>query len=183
MVSNLLSVGKSMSGGQIIIRPSPLAKFEPSHNSIIGNCALYGATGGVLFVSGLAGDRFAVRNSGALAVTEGTGLHACEYMTNGTVVILGPVSYNVGAGMTGGQIYMLKANERFVNKSYVGLGDIGEVESVFLKKIIEDFFSATESQSAKKILEDWSNSVKNFGRFLPVNVIKQIAAQRDTQAA
>jgi glutamate synthase domain-containing protein 3 len=85
-----------MSGGSVIISPSANAQFAPEKNSIIGNCALYGATGGTLYVQGLAGDRFAVRNSGAVSVVEGVGLHACEYMTNGTVVILGKVSHNVG---------------------------------------------------------------------------------------
>src|SRR5690625_1577690 len=96
------SVCKAMSGGLTVIQPSRDSRFDPSESAIIGNCALYGATGGTRYVHGLAGDRFAVRNSGATAVVEGTGLHPCEYMTNGTVVILGTVSGNAGAGMTGG---------------------------------------------------------------------------------
>jgi glutamate synthase domain-containing protein 3 len=90
------SVCKSMSGGKVVIVPSRHARFTPETNAIIGNCALYGATGGKLFVHGIAGDRFAVRNSGATAVVEGVGLHACEYMTNGLVVVLGKISPNFG---------------------------------------------------------------------------------------
>ena len=102
------SVCKSMSGGKTVIVPPAEANYEPDENAIIGNCALYGATGGSLFVHGQAGDRFAVRNSGATAVVEGTGLHACEYMTNGTVIILYQTSDNIGAGMTGGTLLCLK---------------------------------------------------------------------------
>ncbi|HCI69077.1 MAG TPA: glutamate synthase large subunit, partial [Balneola sp.] len=97
------SVCKSMSGGKMVIVPPENARYKPEENAIIGNCALYGATNGKFYVYGQAGDRFAVRNSGTLAVVEGTGLHACEYMTNGTVVILGNTSDNIGAGMTGGE--------------------------------------------------------------------------------
>ena len=95
------SVAKSMSGGQVVITPSPEATFVPEKQVIIGNCALYGATGGTVMIHGIAGDRFAVRNSGAKAIVEGAGLHLCEYMTSGMVVVLGEVSHNVGAGMTG----------------------------------------------------------------------------------
>ncbi|MFN3315782.1 MAG: glutamate synthase-related protein, partial [Raineya sp.] len=109
------SVAKSMSGGKMVIVPSKESRLKPEENVIIGNCALYGATGGKLYVSGKAGDRFAVRNSGALAVVEGVGWHACEYMTGGQVVILGATHYNIGSGMTGGVIWIYQATQEHIN--------------------------------------------------------------------
>ena len=113
------SVCKSMSGGRVVITPHPSSTLRPEQSTIIGNCALYGATGGELFVRGLAGDRFAVRNSGALAVVEGVGLHACGYMTAGTVVILGEMRQNVGSGMTGGVLYCRLKYSAMINRDYV----------------------------------------------------------------
>ena len=176
------SVAKSMSGGKIVIQPGKNATFEASENSIIGNCALYGATGGILYVSGLAGDRFAVRNSGALAITEGTGLHACEYMTNGNVVILGKVSHNVGAGMTGGTIFMLSDNESFTNKAYISRCEINQEDSEFLKKWLNDYLKETGSSVASRLLENWNESQKAFSKFLPKNVLRMLSAG-DVKAA
>src|SRR5207247_4265129 len=99
-------IGKGMSGGRIVVRPPAGARFAPEDNVIVGNVALYGATGGDLFANGLAGERFAVRNSGARAVVEGVGDHGCEYMTGGVVVVLGPTGRNFAAGMSGGEAYV-----------------------------------------------------------------------------
>ena len=143
------SVAKSMSGGRIVVRPHPTASFAPEDNAIIGNAALYGATGGTLFVQGQAGDRFAVRNSGAHAVVEGTGLHACEYMTGGMVVILGEVSTNVGAGMTGGELYLRRDQALHVNRESLEMHDLSGEDRARLSSILEEYVSATESKSKR----------------------------------
>lgn len=148
------SVAKSMSGGRVVIRPSPDASFLPEKNAIIGNAALYGATGGTLFVHGLAGDRFAVRNSGAQAVVEGTGLHACEYMTGGLVVILGEVSTNVGAGMTGGELFLLRDQALHVNRESLEMHDLDADDRMRLRSILESYAEATKSLTARRILEE-----------------------------
>ena len=129
------SVCKSMSGGKTEFYLQPNANYKAEENAIIGNCALYGATGGSLFVHGQAGDRFAVRNSGATAVVEGTGLHACEYMTNGTVVILGQTSENIGAGMTGGILYMYEDPGSKINSDYIAEAVMSEIDLLKLKSI------------------------------------------------
>ncbi|TVQ65829.1 MAG: glutamate synthase large subunit [Balneolaceae bacterium] len=165
------SVCKTMSGGTVVITPDKEARFDPAENAIIGNCALYGATGGRLYVHGLAGDRFAVRNSGALAVAEGTGLHPCEYMTNGTVVILGRVSGNVGAGMTGGVLYLRKEQAHHVNREYVTPVKLTKVAAMELKGIIEDYQKLTGSLTANRVLSDWKNEKDNFLKLIPNGVL------------
>ncbi|MBX2810938.1 MAG: glutamate synthase large subunit [Myxococcales bacterium] len=147
------SVAKSLSGGRIIVRPHPSVSFAPGENAIIGNAALYGATGGTLFVQGMAGDRFAVRNSGALAVVEGTGLHACEYMTGGTVVILGAVSSNVGAGMTGGQLFLGRSQALYVNRESLEMHDLGPEDRTRLLEVLSSYVEATDSDATRKWLD------------------------------
>ncbi len=147
------SVAKSMSGGRVVIRPDPRARFAPEHNAIIGNAALYGATGGTLYVCGLAGDRFAVRNSGATAVVEGTGLHACEYMTGGLVVILGEVGANVGAGMTGGVLFLRRDQALHVNRDAVEMADLESESRDQLAGILTGYLEATGSETARTALE------------------------------
>jgi glutamate synthase domain-containing protein 2/glutamate synthase domain-containing protein 3 len=142
------SVGKSMSGGRLVIVPHPAATFVPEESSIIGNCALYGATGGKLFVYGRAGDRFAVRNSGAIAVVEGTGLHACEYMTNGTVVILGLASHNIGAGMTGGELFLRRESVPYLNTEYLITTAIEDEDLDRLVSLLAEYRDLTGSRSA-----------------------------------
>lgn len=175
------SVAKGMSGGIITIRPPSTIGYDPSCNSIIGNCALYGATGGSLFVHGVAGDRFAVRNSGARAVIEGACLHACEYMTNGTVVILGKVSNNVGAGMTGGVIYLRQENDTFVNETYVGKCDLSDQDEGELIGLLRNYYDATKSSSAKVFLERPELVKSTFFKYVPRSVIA--AMQKDRDAA
>ncbi len=148
------SVCKSMSGGRVVVRPATAARFVPHENVILGNCALYGATGGTLYVHGKAGDRFAVRNSGAVAVVEGAGLHACEYMTGGTVVILGPVSYNVGAGMTGGRIVLRREHVAMLNPDYLMLSDLG-AHAQEVHALLTGYLDATGSATAQALLADW----------------------------
>jgi len=164
-------VGKSMSGGEIILIPAKGTSFDPSLNSICGNTCLYGATGGKLFVYGQAGERFAVRNSGATAVIEGVGDHACEYMTRGTVVVLGPTGKNFGAGMSGGIAYVLDedgAFEKRYNSGMVGLERFSSAEdSKILQAIIYQHLEATESRKAKEILAKWDQFSPKFWKVIP----------------
>ncbi|MEM6369433.1 MAG: glutamate synthase large subunit [Myxococcota bacterium] len=159
------SVAKSMSGGRLVIRPPANAPYAAAENTILGNGCLYGATGGELFADGLAGDRFAVRNSGATAVIEGVGLHACEYMTGGTVVILGGVSYNVGAGMTGGELFLRAECLPLVNTEYIVARDLSTEDQARLVHLVRRHAELTGSASAARLLEneDWTS----FRRFIP----------------
>ncbi|MEW6512072.1 MAG: glutamate synthase large subunit [Bacteroidota bacterium] len=161
------SVGKSMSGGSIVIRPQPRVTYAPEENAIIGHCALYGATGGTLFVHGLAGDRFGVRNSGATAVVEGAGLHACEYMTRGTIVILGAVSFNLGAGMTGGTVYIRREQETMLNTGYVLAAPFEGDDAPRLLLLLTEYFEATGSATADRILRESQRLPELFVKCVP----------------
>ena len=172
------SVAKSMSGGRLVIRPPAEARFTAADNAIIGNCAMYGATGGTLYVNGLAGDRFGVRNSGATAVVEGVGLHACEYMTNGRVVILGRVSYNIGAGMTGGVVYLPADRDAWVNHEYLVGEMLDAADEDELKRLLEDYRDATGSSTAQAILGDWSSRKSAFLRYVPIKLARSQPALR-----
>ena len=165
------SVCKSMSGGKTVIVPPKSVTYTPEDNAIIGNCALYGATGGTMYVHGQAGDRFAVRNSGATAVVEGTGLHACEYMTNGKVVILGQTSDNVGAGMTGGTLYMYEDPSHRINSDYITEAPCTSNDLKELKALLEDYVSETGSKKAAYIVKDWDNAMNQFKKFIPISMI------------
>lgn len=148
------SVAKSMSGGRVVVVPPVGARYEPGDNAIIGNGALYGATGGTLFVHGQAGDRFGVRNSGAVAVVEGAGLHLCEYMTGGFVVVLGPVGANAGAGMTGGTLWLPEDQRERLNRTYVAAAEPSEAERRELGQVLADYFDATQSKRARALLDE-----------------------------
>ncbi|GAB4396200.1 MAG: glutamate synthase-related protein [Microscillaceae bacterium] len=164
------SVGKTMSGGRLIITPHPEARFKAEENVIVGNVALYGATGGRAYINGLAADRFAVRNSGAVAVVEGAGLHACEYMTRGKVLILGETSENVGSGMTGGEVILMgkkEEKEALVNPEYLTHVPLLPGEFDDLKSLIEDYQRETQSARALEILKDWDAKKELLQRFLP----------------
>ncbi len=167
------SVCKSMSGGKTVIVPPKEATYKPEDNAIIGNCALYGATNGKFYVYGQAGDRFAVRNSGATAVVEGTGLHACEYMTNGIVVILGQTSNNIGAGMTGGEIFLYEDPQTRINSEYIGKVPMSETDAQKLRMILEDYQDETGSTKAKYILSDWENVGDKFFKYVPLSMIEK----------
>ncbi|MDX2304047.1 MAG: glutamate synthase large subunit [Microscillaceae bacterium] len=168
------SVCKTMSGGKVVIRPNLQATFKAHENVIIGNVALYGATGGTLYVNGMAADRFAVRNSGALAVVEGVGLHACEYMTKGKVVILGETSYNIGGGMTGGEVIVLGNQDSNINKEYLALHKLEMEEYQDLKALLEDYYQETESRNAQQILDNWEKTLHYFSRYAPVGLLKNL---------
>jgi glutamate synthase (NADPH/NADH) large chain/glutamate synthase (ferredoxin) len=163
-------VGKGMSGGEIIVKPDPAHKFVAGNNSIVGNTCIYGATGGHLFACGRAGERFGVRNSGAVAVVEGVGDHGCEYMTGGTVVILGSTGKNFGAGMTGGSAYVLDVAEKFAdlyNPGMVGIERLTDDDKVVVQQLIYKHLEATESARAKEILADWSKFAGAFWKVKP----------------
>lgn len=165
------SVCKTMSGGKVVITPSTDAKYNPSKSAIIGNCALYGATDGTLYVHGLAGDRFAVRNSGATAVVEGVGLHACEYMTNGRVVVLGQVYHNLGAGMTGGELFIYGEPGSYINKNYISECQITEELYKELYVLLDDYQRETGSSKAKYMLKDWELTKNEFHLYVPIGLL------------
>ena len=159
-------VGKGLSGGRIVVRPDASATFPAQDNVIAGNTLLYGATGGTLLVRGVVGERFCVRNSGATAVVEGVGDHACEYMTGGRVAILGPTGRNVAAGMSGGVAYLLDFDERRLNREMVDLEplDDGDVET--LRQMLTEHAVQTDSPVAQALLEaaDWTRFTKVMPR-------------------
>ncbi|MCP2729940.1 glutamate synthase large subunit [Limnofasciculus baicalensis] len=164
-------VGKGIHGGEIIIKPPADATYDPAKNVIVGNTCLYGATGGILFANGGAGERFGVRNSKAQAVIEGAGDHCCEYMTGGVIVVLGNVGRNVGAGMTGGLAYFLDEDGSFpakVNPEIVKMQRViapaGEQQ---LKELIQDHAQRTDSPKAKLILANWSEYLPKFWQVVP----------------
>ena len=164
-------VGKGMAGGEIVIKPPANARFTPHKNIIIGNTVLYGATGGRLFAAGRAGERFAVRNSGATAVIEGAGDHCCEYMTAGLVVVLGETGRNFGAGMSEGVAYVLDEDEQFptrYNPEMITLERVRRVEDAeFLRSLIEEHYEATGSQKANEILGEWEQYRRSFWKVVP----------------
>ena len=164
-------VGKGINGGEIIIRPKSSETFQWKDQSIIGNTCLYGATGGTLFAAGRAGERFAVRNSGATAVVEGVGDHGCEYMTGGTVVILGETGVNFGAGMSGGLAFVYDPAETFakkINPAMIGLERITDAaESKSLRDLISLHFRFTVSKTAQKLVENWDAELGKFWKVVP----------------
>ncbi len=169
-------LGKGLSGGKIVIVPPAGSTFKPEENIIIGNTVLYGATRGELFVKGMAGERFAVRNSGAIAVVEGVGDHGCEYMTGGRVVVLGSTGRNFAAGMSGGIAYVLdiKGNfDYFCNKGLVELEtleDMGDINE--LQQIIGKYMLYTNSSMAEQILVNWNDYMPRFVKVIPLEYKK-----------
>jgi glutamate synthase domain-containing protein 3 len=171
------SVCKSMSGGRTVLVPHPEASYTAETNAILGNGALYGATGGTLLVLGLAGDRFAVRNSGASAVVEGAGHHACEYMTRGAVAILGPVLTNAGAGMTGGCLFLRRERGDQVNLDYLATIPWRAEEEALFRGLVEAHAAETGSRTATALLEDWPAALAAFAPFVPVAVARRLAQE------
>ncbi|MBE5957434.1 MAG: glutamate synthase large subunit [Lachnospiraceae bacterium] len=165
--------GKGLSGGKLIINVPKEAKYNPGENIIIGNVALYGATSGEAYIAGMAGERFCVRNSGALAVVEGVGEHGCEYMTGGCAVILGPTGKNFAAGMSGGIAYVLDEHNKLyrnLNKQLVSMENVedkGDIEE--LKRIIEKHVENTGSKKGKEVLDDFDEYIKHFKKIIPTD--------------
>jgi glutamate synthase (ferredoxin) len=180
-------VGKGMHGGEIIIKPPADATYNSAENVIVGNTCLYGATGGVLFARGLAGERFAVRNSKGTAVIEGAGDHCCEYMTGGVVVVLGKVGRNVGAGMTGGLGYFLDEDGSFpelVNKTIVKIQRVAtEAGEKQLYDLIKAHGDRTGSPKAQLILQNWSEYLLKFWQVVPPSEADSPEANAETEKA
>ena len=175
-------VGKGLSGGRIAVFPPRGARFAAEDNAILGNTALYGATSGELFAAGLAGERFAVRNSGARAVVEGVGDHGCEYMTGGAVVVLGPTGRNFAAGMSGGTAYVFDKDKRFaakVNRELVELEALVDESDLWLVHgLVEDHVRLTGSQVGRRILDNWEHMVARFVKVMPVEYRRVLQARR-----
>jgi glutamate synthase domain-containing protein 2/glutamate synthase domain-containing protein 3 len=164
-------VGKGLSGGRIVVYPPGGSAFAPEESIIIGNVALYGATGGEAFFNGMAGERFAVRNSGAVAVVEGVGDHACEYMTRGTVVVLGETGRNFAAGMTGGIAYVLDENGTFgatrCNRAGVDLVPMDAEDAVLVRGLLQRHRDLTGSPRARRVLGEWDSLAPRFIKVFP----------------
>jgi glutamate synthase (NADPH/NADH) large chain len=173
--------GKGLSGAQLIVYPDKKATFVPEENIIIGNVALYGATSGIAFIRGKAGERFAVRNSGAQVVVEGVGDHGCEYMTGGTAVILGATGRNFAAGMSGGIAYIYNIQNNFAamcNMEMVDLDPVAGDDIPVLQNLIQQHYDKTGSSVAKFILADFENQLKQFIKVFPRDYKKALQLQK-----
>jgi len=170
-------LAKGLSGGRVVVRPDRAAPFAAEHNVVAGNVVAYGATGGELFVRGLAGERFCVRNSGATAVVEGVGDHGCEYMTGGLVVVLGRVGRNFAAGMSGGVAYVLDLDPSLVNAAMVGLGPLDQTDETELLELVRRHGEETESSVAAALLADWPEAMRRFTKVMPEDFKRVLAAR------
>jgi glutamate synthase (NADPH) large chain len=181
-------VGKGLSGGRLVVRPSDdaPADYVAEDNIIAGNVILFGATSGQAFLRGVVGERFAVRNSGAHAVVEGVGDHGCEYMTGGKVVILGSTGRNFAAGMSGGVAYVYDVDDTFtsnLNSEMVDLDELDDADVEYLHDMITAHVDATDSAVGQRVLSDWDNELKNFIKVMPRDfkrVLRAIAEAEET---
>ncbi len=169
-------VGKGLSGGKIHVKPIPNANFESDKNIIAGNVIGYGATSGEIYLRGVVGERFGVRNSGATLVAEGVGDHGCEYMTGGVALILGKVGRNFAAGMSGGVAYLLDADPELINPELVDIQQLPEAKEKFLRDLIQDFAQQTDSEVAKNLLSNWENARDRFTLIMPRDYARVLAA-------
>jgi glutamate synthase (NADPH/NADH) large chain len=178
-------LGKGLSGGRIIVIPPKGSTFKPEENIIIGNTVLYGATSGEAYIKGMAGERFCVRNSGAIAVVEGVGDHCCEYMTGGRLVVLGKTGRNFAAGMSGGIAYVLDQNgnfDYFCNKGMVELSPVEDKDDLLgLQQLIHNHYSYTRSELAEQILVNWDEYLPKFIKVIPLEYKKVLEEQKITQ--
>jgi glutamate synthase domain-containing protein 3 len=179
-------VGKGLCGGIVSVRPPEGTTFPAEQNVIAGNTVLYGATSGRAFFRGLAGERFAVRNSGALAVVEGIGDHGCEYMTGGRVVVLGPTGRNFGAGMSGGIAYVLDEEGRLsgrTNMELVGFDAFDEADYIELRDLVAEHHARTGSAVAQRVLDDWDVVKLRFVKVMPHDYkrVLEEAAQKSSE--
>jgi glutamate synthase (NADPH/NADH) large chain/glutamate synthase (ferredoxin) len=179
-------LGKGLSGGKIIVVPPKGATFTPEDTILIGNTSLYGATQGEAYFHGMAGERFAVRNSGVRAVIEGTGDHGCEYMTGGVVVVLGRTGRNFAAGMSGGIAFIFNEDGKFEQRCNMGMVELEKVSTAADKRILRDLLEAhatyTNSRKAKMILDQWSTLLPKFVKIMPIDY-KRVLAERKAVAA
>ena len=181
-------VGKGLSGGRLIVRPPADATFRAHENVIAGNVALYGATDGEAFIRGVAGERFGVRNSGAVAVVEGVGDHGCEYMTGGRVLVLGRTGRNFAAGMSGGVAWVHDPDGTFAgrcNPEMVGLEPLADApdEAGEVRELLQRHRDLTGSERAATLLEDWDAQVRCFVRVIPHDYRRVLEAQARMRAA
>jgi glutamate synthase (ferredoxin) len=179
--------GKGLSGGRIVVFPPKESTFVPAENIIVGNVSLYGATGGEVFLRGMAGERFCVRNSGVTAVVEGVGDHGCEYMTRGTVVVLGKTGRNFAAGMSGGVAYVLDADGKFRSRCNLGMVEVDPVDERDLETVhalVRRHYDYTQSAVAWRVLSGWKEFARQFVKVMPVEYRKVLAQQHlDSDAA
>jgi glutamate synthase (NADPH) large chain len=179
-------LGKGLSGGKIIVFPPKQAIFTPEDTILIGNTSLYGATQGEAYFYGMAGERFAVRNSGVRAVVEGTGDHGCEYMTGGVVVVLGRTGRNFAAGMSGGVAFVLDEQEKFQSRCNLGMIELEKVSTANDKKLLHEMitshFMYTGSRKAKQLLDSWAATLPKFVKVMPVDY-KRVLEERKKKAA
>jgi len=178
-------LGKGLSGGRIVVRTPPGSPYEPHTNIIAGNVLLYGATSGEVFINGLVGERFCIRNSGATAVVEGVGDHGCEYMTGGVAVVLGQTGRNFAAGMSGGIAYVLDEVQLFDTLCNLDMVDLEIVHSdedvAFLRSLIEKHYRWTGSARAKYILDNWRAMVGRFVKVVPIEYRKSLERLRERE--
>ena len=179
--------GKGLSGSKIIVKVPKEASFKSEENVITGNVALYGATAGEAYINGIAGERFCVRNSGAIAVVEGVGDHGCEYMTGGTAIILGDIGRNFAAGMSGGVAYIYKSkkfDKRNFNSEMIEFEDPTNQDLDLVKKLIENHFTYTSSKIAERFLNNWDKESKNFVKIMPTEyklALEKMAKEKITE--
>ncbi len=180
-------LGKGLSGGRLVVLPPRKSAFAPERNVIIGNVALYGATAGEAFISGVAGERFCVRNSGAVAVVEGVGDHGCEYMTGGRVVVLGPTGRNFGAGMSGGIAYVFDPEENFAGRCNLEMVKLFRLQNAKevrqVKELIKRHMDLNGSPLAYRILSDWDAAVQHFVKVYPNDYARVLEAQERNRTA
>jgi glutamate synthase (NADPH/NADH) large chain len=169
-------VGKGISGGRVVVRPDEKASFPSQDNVIAGNVIGYGATSGEIFIRGVVGERFCVRNSGALAIVEGIGDHGCEYMTGGTVIVLGQTGRNFAAGMSGGRAFVLDLDRADVNSEMVDILAVPQDQIPILKNNISDFFAETGSEVAGGLLKDWEKNLARISLVMPRDYARVLAA-------
>jgi glutamate synthase domain-containing protein 2/glutamate synthase domain-containing protein 1/glutamate synthase domain-containing protein 3 len=180
-------LGKGLSGGRIVVVTPPGSPFDPLENVIVGNTLLYGATSGEVFINGLAGERFAVRNSGVVAVVEGVGDHGCEYMTNGTVVVLGRTGRNFGAGMSGGIAYVLDERQLFDTLCNLDMVDLESIWQEEDERTLHDLITRhhrwTGSLQARRILDNWQEMAGKFVKVMPIDYRKSLERLREREHA
>ena len=172
-------VGKGLAGGEIVLRPASGLRGGSDRHVLLGNAVLYGATGGRLLGAGRAGERFAVRNSGADAVVEGVGNHGCEYMTGGTVVILGPTGHNFGAGMTGGEAFVLDLDIGRLNGHLVHVTPVLAGDAARLWALVAAYADQTGSARAETLLRDWAAAADRFARVAPRSEVREISSDEE----
>jgi glutamate synthase (NADPH/NADH) large chain len=179
-------LGKGLSGGRIVVRPPVESPFVAEDQVIAGNVIGYGATAGEIFLRGIVGERFCVRNSGATAVVEGVGDHGCEYMTGGRVIVLGGTGRNFGAGMSGGIAYVYDPTgdfDRKVNREMVEVEQLDEADRQFVRDTIERHHAYTDSSVAKRMLAGWSVAVSYFRKVMPTDYKRVLAVMQESEAA